>query len=110
MDTNTILILAVGVVLIALASVIIPYLNTLRRYSGYSELRDDARAIEYFLRGETFRDVNDLVVTGNTQGYRTTLRFSKAENTPAVNLRMDVPATFDMMILSPSAQLCAMWQ
>ncbi|ABF39118.1 hypothetical protein Acid345_0113 [Candidatus Koribacter versatilis Ellin345] len=99
MDTNTILILALGVVLIALASVIIPYINALRRYAGYSELRDDARAIEFFLRGETFRDLNDLVITGNTQSYRTTLRFSKEENTPAVNIRMDVPATFDMMLV-----------
>ncbi len=99
MDTNTILILAVGVVLIALASAIIPYINSLRRYAGYSELRRDARVIENFLRGETFRDLNDLVITGNTQGYRTTLRFSKDENTPGVNLRMDVPATFDMMIV-----------
>ncbi len=99
MDTNTILILAVGIVLIALACVIVPYIKTLRRYAGYSELRQDARAIEYFLRGESYRDFEDLVITGNTQGYRTTLRFSKAENTPAVNLRMDVPANFDMMIV-----------
>lgn len=99
MDINTILILAVGVVLIALASVIIPYLNTLRRFAGYSELRNDARAIERFLHGQTFRDMGDLVITGNTQGYRTTIRFSRDENTPGVNIRMDVPATFDLTIV-----------
>jgi hypothetical protein len=99
MDTNTILILSGGVVLIALASVIIPYINMLRRFAGYSELRGEARAIEHFLHGETFRDMNDLVITGNTQGYRTTIRFSQDENTPGVNIRMDVPATFDMVIV-----------
>lgn len=99
MDTNTILILAGGVVLIALASVIIPYINSVRRFSGYSELRNDAQAIARFLRGETFRDMQDLVITGNTEGYRTTIRFSRGENTPGVNIRMDVPATFDLVIV-----------
>jgi len=99
MDTNTLLILAGGVVLIALAAVIIPYINASRRFAGYTELRGDARAIEHFLKGETFRDMDDLVITGNTEGYRTTIRFSQDENTPAVSLRMDVPATFDLVIV-----------
>ncbi len=105
METGTLIILAVGIVAIALACAVIPYINLWRRYSGYSELRSDARAIGYFLRGQIFRDMNDLVITGNTHGYRTTLRFSQDENTPGVNVRMEVPATFDLMIVPKDAPL-----
>lgn len=105
METGTLAILAVGVLVIALACAIIPYINLWRRYRGYSEVRRDAAAIAYFLRGQTFRDMNDLVVTGNTQGYRTTIRFSRDENTPGVNLRMEVPATFDVMIVPKDTPL-----
>ncbi len=105
MDTGTLVIIAVGVLVIALASAVIPYVNLRRRFSGYSELRSDARAIAFFLRGQTFRDMDDLVITGNTQGYRTTIRFSQDENTPGVNLRMEVPATFDLMIVPKDSPL-----
>lgn len=95
----TIFILSVGAALILTAILLFPYILMLRMFSGYLELRGDARAIEHFLHGETFRDMNDLVITGNAQGYRTTLRFSQDENTPGVNIRMDVPATFEMVIV-----------
>ena len=105
METGTLVILAVGVLVIALACAIIPYINLWRRYRGYSEVRRDAAAIAYFLRGQIFRDMNDLVITGNTQTYRTTLRFSRDENTPGVNIRMEVPANFDVMIVPKDTPL-----
>ena len=99
MDTTTLFIIAAGLVLIAAASTVIRAITTMRHYAGYWELRQDARAIEFFLHGQTFRDLGDLVITGNTHTYRTTLRFSQDENTPGVNIRMDVPANFDMVIV-----------
>src|SRR5581483_3067620 len=64
----------------------------------------EAMAIQRFLRGELFRDSNDLVITGNVDSYRTTLRFSQDEYTPGVNIRMEVPATFDLAIAPKNAE------
>src|SRR5581483_4093622 len=64
----------------------------------------EALAIQRFLRGELFCDSNDLVITGNVDSYRTTLRFSQDEYTPGVNIRMEVPATFDLAIAPKNAE------
>lgn len=98
-ETTPILLVASGLFLIASTSVLIRYVYAWRKIAGYSELRRDVPAIESFLGGETYRAGNDLVITGNIHGYRTTLRFSRDENTPGVNLRMEAPATFDLMIV-----------
>ncbi len=102
METTTILIVASGFFLILVASVLIPYVNLRRRFAGYSEIQREIRVLTSFLRGETFRDGDDLVIIGNVEGNRTTIRFSREDNTPGVNLRMEAPVTFDLVIVPKS--------
>lgn len=98
METTTIILVALGLLLIALAGAIIRFVKSARRFAGYSELREDVRGLEQYLSGESFRDGTDLVVSGNLQTRRTNVRFSQAENMPGVNVRMQVPSTFDLLI------------
>lgn len=98
METTTIFIVALGALLLALAGAILHFVKSVRRFAGYSELREDVRALEQYLNGESFRDGADLVVSGNRQTRRTNVRFSQAENMPGINLRMQVPSTFDLLI------------
>jgi hypothetical protein len=98
MNPTTTLHVVIGLAVVICLSVLIPYLNWLRLLAGYYELRRDVRALQRFLRGETFRDADDLAVTGSTHGLRTTIRFSRRENMPGVNIRMQVPSTFDLII------------
>ncbi len=98
METTTIILVALGLLLIALAGALIRFVKSARRFAGYSELREDVRGLEQYLNGESFRDGADLVVSGNLKTRRTNVRFSQAENMPGVNLRMQVPSTFDLLI------------
>ena len=71
-------------------------------YAGYEPLEVDARGIVGALRGEMFRDGDDLVMTGNFANLPTIVRFSNADNTPGLQVRMQAPATFAMTV-APSA-------
>lgn len=82
MNPTTTLHVVIGLAVVICLSVLIPYLNWLRLLAGYYELRRDVRALQRFLRGETFRDADDLAVTGSTHGLRTTIRFSRRKTCP----------------------------
>ncbi len=81
------------IVLLALGSIA----TVIRRYStfrAYEDLAVDARTIARALRGEVFRDGNDLVISGNKGRWPVVVRFSHAENMPGLDIRMEAPATF----------------
>ena len=77
---------------------IIAYLRDRRVYRQHEEIASDARALASEFHGEVFRDGDDLVVSGAAGKLPMVVRFSYAENTPGVNIRMDVPANFQMSL------------
>jgi hypothetical protein len=63
-------------------------------FHGYRDIAKDAKAITKLVKGEVFRDGEDLVIAGNFNRMPVTVRFSYQENTPGLNMRMEVPSTF----------------
>lgn len=79
---------------------IIAYVRRSTTFHGYEDLTVDARKIAHTIKGEVFRDGEDLVIAGNVTNLPTTVRFSYQENTPGLNIRMEAPSTFTLS-LSP---------
>jgi hypothetical protein len=71
--------------------------------SGYEDIGPEVLRLSNALRGETFRDGTDAVISGSYNGVPAVVRFSNAENTPAVNVRMPAAATFQLSVSHISA-------
>jgi hypothetical protein len=71
---------------------------------GYEDVAADAQRLQRALKGETFRDGSDLVVSGSQDKYPAMVRFSYDENTPGLNIRMSAPANFNLTISPKGAQ------
>jgi len=91
--TATVIALAV-----CLAGIIINSINRAKLYLGYEDIAGDVRRIAKELKADVFRDGDDLVVSGGSAQLPTVLRFSHAESTPGMNLRVHAPATFNLSI------------
>ncbi|HEU5451013.1 MAG TPA: hypothetical protein VFU76_03455 [Terriglobales bacterium] len=79
-------------------AVILTLLRNRSTFSGYEEIQSDVRQIASGMGGEFFRDGDDLVINGNYQNRPVVIRFSNAENTPGLNMRMQAPTTFTMTV------------
>jgi len=95
------LVIAIAVVVVvAVIGLIVSLLRGRSTFSGYEDLAEDCRLIaKSFTRSEIFRDGNDLVVSGNFKNLPTIVRFSYDENTPALNIHMKAPSTFNMSVV-----------
>jgi len=100
--------IAITIIVVAVLSLVGIVISTMRgksTFSGYEDLAADARAIAKTLTHvETFRDGNDLVISGNYQKLPTIIRFSYDENTPALNIHMKAPATFALTVVPKGAR------
>jgi hypothetical protein len=74
-------------------------------FRGYRSLKRITKALRATLRGSTFRDGTDLVISGFYRGVPTVVRFSFAENTPEVNLWMKVGSAMNLFISHKSSKL-----
>ena len=83
---------------VAIVGVLITLFKNRSVYGGYEEIQSDVRRISAGIGGEIFRDGDDLVINGNYQRRPVVVRFSNAENTPGLNLRMQAPTTFRLTV------------
>jgi len=91
-------------VLVLLVGVVIHMVRKSSIFRGYSEVAQDAERLQRALKGETFRDGTDLVVSGSQDKFPSMVRFSYDENTPGLNIRMSAPANFTVTISPKGAQ------
>lgn len=92
------------IIVLTLVGLVLAHLRDRGTYAGYEEIAGEARQVSRTLKGELFRDGTDLVVSGNYLGMPTIVRFSYAENTPGMNIRMSAPATFTLSVVPKGAQ------
>jgi hypothetical protein len=92
------------IILLTLVGLILAHFRDRGTFAGYEEIASEARQVSRTLKGELFRDGSDLVVSGNYLGLPTVVRFSYAENTPGMNIRMSAPATFTLSVVPKGAQ------
>ena len=83
---------------VSTAGVIANLIRRGRTLSGYEEIAPEVMRLGKALRAETFRDHMDVVISGSFNGVPAVVRFSNAENTPAVNVRMPAAATFQLSV------------
>jgi hypothetical protein len=91
------------VLCVAAVGAIIAMVRRTSVFAGYSEIAADARQLAVLLKGEVSREGQDLLVTGTCGKLATTIRFSRADDTPGLNIRMAAAATFSMA-LSPRGE------
>ncbi len=105
METFSPIALALLIVLtVALAGVIVSIIRHDAIFRSYEDLRAETRAIARGIRGEVHRDGKDLVVAGARGQWPLVVRFSYAENTPGLGVRMEAPAGFTLWMTPRSAQ------
>ncbi len=90
---------------LSIIGVVIAFIRSRMTFSGYEQIAHDIRRLGLTLRGETFRDGADVVVSGNYESLPAVVRFSNEENTPGLNIRMQAPATFTLSVVPSGAQV-----
>src|SRR5688500_12947973 len=99
------LFIATGIIAgVWLLGLIISHWRQSHALRDYEEYASDAQAVASNLNAEIFRDGIDLVVSGNYGRLPTVIRFSHADNTPGLNMKMRAPATFTMSVLPKGAK------
>ena len=99
--------LVIVVAILAVTSVtalIASFVRERRIFAGYDELQNDIVALKARLKAEVFRDGSDLVISGTEQKLPVVVRFSYAENTPGLNIRVHGPSTMNLAVVPRNAQ------
>lgn len=100
MPSHPIVVVVAVLVVLGVIGLIVTLVRGKSTFSGYEDIAEDCRLIaKTFTRSEVFRDGNDLVVSGNFRNLPTIVRFSYDENTPALNIHMKAPSTFNMSVV-----------
>src|SRR5437899_11544396 len=89
---------------LSVIGLVIFFVQNRRTFAGYEEFSSDARKLSRMLRGELFRDGDDLVMAGNYNGMATVVRFSNSDNTPGLNVRVQAPASFTLAVTPQGAE------
>jgi hypothetical protein len=90
--------------LVLLVGIVIHLARKSSTFRGYQDVAQDAERLRGVLKGETFRDGSDLVVSGSQDKFPAMVRFSYDENTPGLNIRMSAPANFTVTISPKGSQ------
>lgn len=94
--------LVIVVAILAVTSItalIAAFVTERRTYAGYEEIRPDILQLKSLLSAEVFRDGTDLVISGTRQKLPVVVRFSYAETTPGLNIRVHGPSTMNLAIV-----------
>lgn len=92
--------IALGVVAaLTLVGVVVSFFRKGALYKGYEELATEAPKIAGAIKGQIFRDGDDLVIAGNYKQYPAQVRFSYSETTPGLNIRMQAPVSFTFSVV-----------
>lgn len=96
--TNLSPVLIAAVVTMALGTIgaLIYWSRQSSTFRGYRGISGDARKIASLLKGEVFRDGEDLVISGDYQGIPAIVRFSNDENTPGMHLEARVTSALHL--------------
>ncbi|MGI9103942.1 MAG: hypothetical protein ACR2IF_15995 [Terriglobales bacterium] len=93
------------VALVAIVGVTITAVRSRMTFNGYEDIVHDVNRLGAVVHGEIFRDGSDVVVSGTFERLPAVVRFSNAENTPGLNIRMQAPATFLLSVVPANAQV-----
>jgi hypothetical protein len=105
MGSNLPLIIVITILAVTAVAVLIAvFVRERRTFAGYEELRPEILLLKSRLDAEVFRDGEDLVVSGTEKSIPVVVRFSYAENTPGMNIRMHAPSTMNFAVIPKNSQ------
>jgi hypothetical protein len=87
------------VLAVAFVGAIIAFARDRARFHGYQDLSKEVLRLGRVLKGEVFRDGEDVVASGCWNHLPVQVRFSHASNTPGLEIRMGAPAGFILSIM-----------
>jgi hypothetical protein len=90
---------------LAAAGVIISLIRSRATFAGYHDLAEEVGRLKQAIGGDVFRDGSDVVVAGTYYHTQCVVRFSNAEHTPGVNIRMPAAATFQLSVAHAGARV-----
>jgi len=101
MEVSTLSVLwVVGAAAVAILGAFLLYaLHRARPFRGHSDFRGQCVVLAKALRADVRRDQQDLVIQGHYANWPAALRFSQAEDDPAVVVSLRAPATFRLAVL-----------
>jgi hypothetical protein len=90
-------------IIVGILGIIVYWVRRFAVFRGYKAIESDLLRVGELLKGQPVRDGNDVVVAGYYGGLPTFVRFSNSVDTPGLDIRMSVPATFNVSIMPKSA-------
>lgn len=105
MNTHPVAISVLIVAVVAFVGAVLYYFRDKRTYQGHEEYADDVRKLaKRLVRPEIFRDGDDLVISATWARLPVVIRFSYADNTPGLDIRMQAPSNFTMSVVPKGAR------
>ena len=105
MGSNIPLVIVVTILTVtAITAFIAAFVRERKTFAGYEEIQPDIQALKNRLNAEVFRDGTDLVISGSDKNTPVVVRFSYAENTPGMNIRLHAPSTMNMAVIPKNSQ------
>jgi hypothetical protein len=105
MGSNMPLVIVVAILAVtSVTALVAAFVRERRTFSGYEDIREDIMALKARLSAEIFRDGHDLVISGTDKKIPVVVRFSFAENTPGLNIRVHGPSTLNLAVVPRSAK------
>lgn len=92
-------------IIVGIVGIIVYWIRRFAVFLGYKAIREGVEQIAALLKTRAIREGSDVVVEGYLGWLPTTVRFSHKVDTPGLDIRMSVPATFNLAVTPKSATL-----
>src|SRR5437763_1652141 len=105
MGSNISLVIVISVLAITAVTVLVTvFIRERKTFAGYEEIQPDILSLRSKLNAEVFRDGTDVVVSGSDKKVPVVVRFSFAENTPGMNIRVHGPSMMNLAVIPRNSQ------
>jgi len=92
-------------IVVGIVGIIVYWVRRFAVFLGYKAIEADVMKVCELLRCQPVRDQSDVSLAGYYGGRPTYIRFSHRVDTPGLDIRMSVPATFNFSIMPKSAKV-----
>jgi hypothetical protein len=89
-------------IIVGIVGIIVYWVRRFAVFRGYKSIEDDVLKVGELLKAQAVRDGADVVLAGYCGGLPTYVRFSHKVDTPGLDIRMSVPATFNFSLTPKS--------
>jgi hypothetical protein len=89
---------------VALVGAVAAWMRDNRRFLGYEDVATEVLRIGRAIKGDLFRDGDDLVVAGLYNKLPVQIRFSHAQNTPGTEIRMSAHSNLMLSFMPKAAR------